>query len=104
MYMYSINSYQFFVTPFTQLEVLLPHSATVPDYIELLFSTPQSYYTAHLPLSHIIQPDIISKYIALGSISALSVGTRIDIDNVYCLLPTGTNILTNQKCYMTNGT
>ena len=68
----------------------MPHSATVPDYIEPLFSAHQLYYTAHLPLSHMIQPDIISKYIALGSISALSVGTRIDIDNVYSLLPTGT--------------
>ena len=57
-----------------------------------LSSLPQpTYYTARLPLRHFIQPDIIQQYLQLneGELTALSVGRRIDIDNIFAVLPTG---------------
>ena len=50
-----------------------------------------SYFVAKLPLAHFVQPDILNRYVLLneGGLTALSVGRRIDIDDVYVLLPSG---------------
>ena len=61
----------------------------LPPDVESL-SAP-SYFVARLPLAHFVQPDILNRYVLLneGALTALSVGRRIDIDDVYALLPSG---------------
>ena len=72
-----------------QVELIIPGVNCLPPEISSLL--PPSFFTASLPVSHFIQPDIINRYLLLneGSLTALSIGRRIDVDDVYALLPSG---------------
>ena len=72
-----------------QVELIIPGVDRLPPEISSLPSP--SFYTASLPVGHFIQPDIINRYLLLneGSLTALSVGRRIDVDDIYALLPSG---------------
>ena len=75
-----------------QVELVIPGIECLPPVVSSsLHLAPPSFFTTSLPVGHFIQPDIINRYLLLneGSLTALSVGNRIDIDDVYALLPSG---------------
>ena len=63
----------------------------------VLPSTPPPYYTSRLPLSRFLQPELLARYFLSSQTSqasqtspiALSLGTRIDLDDVFALTPQG---------------
>ncbi len=61
------------------------------DLKDVVSTTPAPYYTARLPLSHFLQPELLAQYFLAGkpTPTALSLGTRIDLDDVFALLPHG---------------
>ena len=72
-----------------QVELIIPGVDCLPPEVS---SLPHPlFFTASLPVGHFIQIDIINRYLLLneGSLTALSVGRRIDVDDVYALLPSG---------------
>ena len=72
-----------------QIELIIPGvDCLLPEVSSL---PPPSFFIASLPVGYFIQPDIINRYLLLdeGSLTALSVGRRIDVDDVYALLPSG---------------
>ena len=87
---------------FLQVELFLPGVDRLPPDVESL-PTP-SYFVARLPLAHFIQPDILSRYVLLneGALTALSIGRRVDIDDVYALLPSGIYMYTIISTYTYN--
>ena len=72
-----------------QIELIIPGVDCLPPEISSL--SPPSFFAASLPVGHFIQPDIINRYLLLneGSLTALCIGRRIDVDDVYALLPSG---------------
>ncbi len=68
--------------------MFVPHNSALPA--DMLPTPERAYYTAHLALSHMIQANIIDTYITPGHVSALSVERRLDLDDVFALLPSGT--------------
>ena len=65
------------------MEILWPNGAHLPSELE---SLELSYYTAHLPLSHFLRPNLLHK---CPSLAALSLDEGIDTGNVYAILPPG---------------
>ena len=73
-----------------QVEVFVPGVADLPS--DLLTLPPPTYYTSQLQLSQFIQPHLLRLLPSL-SLAALTVDAKVDIDNIYALLPSGGGIL-----------
>ena len=79
-----ILSFIFFVFCYVQVEVI----TTIPGLNSSLSpESPPVYYTTHLDVVTFIQPHIVKQLVREGSLSALSLHTLIDRDNVVAVLP-----------------
>jgi hypothetical protein len=89
-----ILSFIFFVFCYVQVEVI----TTIPGLNSSLSpESPPVYYTTHLDVVTFIQPHIVKQLVREGSLSALSLHTLIDRDNVVAVLPSGILKLLLQK-------
>lgn len=73
------------------VEILWPNGTLLPPEIENLTL---SYYTARIPLSHFLKPEVFQK---CASLAALSMGDKIDTGNVHAILPRGKVVMSVDK-------
>ena len=71
-----------------KVEIFIPHKETLPDPISSI-SLPHYYHTECLPLSCFLQPSFLQNFSSSGELAAIAVGRRIDVHDMFALLPSG---------------
>lgn len=78
-----------------QVSVVLPNALNVPGNINESLSSDCDYYKIeNLSLAELVSEEFIRHFVRKGSLTALSIERRIDIDNCACVTPDGSLILT----------
>ncbi|GLV41539.1 hypothetical protein CBL_06768 [Carabus blaptoides fortunei] len=87
------------------VSVVLPNALSLPTNICDSLSSDSDYYkVTNLSLSELIREEFIEHFIKRGSLTALSIDRRIDIDNCACITPDGSLIVTlDRKSYQQLG-
>ncbi|XP_075212462.1 ribonuclease P protein subunit p40-like isoform X2 [Lycorma delicatula] len=75
------------------VSVVLPNCPKIPEYLFNELKDDCDYYKVNLPVSQLIEKEFIELFVNAGELSALSVGTRIDIDECACVAPNGVLVL-----------
>lgn len=77
------------------VSVVLPNALNVPGNINESLSSDCDYYKIeNLSLAELVSEEFIRHFVRKGSLTALSIERRIDIDNCACVTPDGSLILT----------
>uniref|UniRef100_UPI00358E266E ribonuclease P protein subunit p40 isoform X1 n=1 Tax=Myxine glutinosa TaxID=7769 RepID=UPI00358E266E len=81
-----------------RVQLFIPECGRLPNEMSNLPSELPPYYIVNgLPLTVLLQEDFIENFVRQGSVYALSYDTRIDQDDSFSLLPTGSLLLSLQK-------